>query len=223
MKTIPKQAEGNRWSAGPRSGYTLVELMFAGGIMVLMVLALFAAQLVGFRLGQLVDSKSGSSDASRKAIQNLVKDVRSAKMWKIGNFDSTGTNFVAITNGLLQGPALQLNQTTNGSVFSLYYFTNAGNNNGILMCVKTNSNWISTVICSNLIQLPNDSLCLNFTAEDYTGNPKTISIVNVNNYKNLIHVKLDFCQFQYPLTQVGTNGLYDYYKLEFRVTPHLPE
>jgi hypothetical protein len=218
MKTISNQAEGNRWSAGPRSGYTLVEVMFAAGIMVMVVVALFAAQLVGFRLGQLVDSKSGASDSSRIAIQNLVTDIRTAKMWAIGNLDSTGTNFVAITNGLLQGPVLQLDQNTIGSTigsqFAIYYFNT---NNGTLMCVKANSNWSPTLICSNLI----DNLY--FTAEDYAGNPKNISLVNVNNYKNIIHVKLDFCQFQYPLTQVGTNQLYDFYKLEFRITPHLPE
>jgi Tfp pilus assembly protein PilW len=225
MKIIPNQADGNRWPAGPRSGYTLVEMMFAVGIMVIMVMALFAAQLVGFRLGQLVDSKSGASDASRHAIQNLVTDIRSAKMWAIGNL--TGTNFVQITNAAIQGTALQLDQTTIGSTigsqFAIYYFTNAGNNNGILMCVKANSNWNPMVICSNLIVLPNDNLDLHFTAENYAGQEQTNNITNVNNYKNIIHVKLDFCQFQYPLTQVGTNGLYDYYKLEFRATPHLPE
>jgi hypothetical protein len=187
--------------------------MCAAGIMVMVVMALFAAQLVGFRLGQLVDSKSGASDSSRIAIQKLVTDIRTAKMWGIGNLDSTGTNFVAITNGLLQGPVLQLNQTTNGSQFTIYYFNT---NNGTLMRSAI-PGWSPTLICSNLI----DNLY--FTAEDYAGNPKNISLVNVNNYKNIIHVKLDFCQFQYPLTQVGTNQLYDFYKLEFRITPHLPE
>jgi hypothetical protein len=74
-----------------------------------------------------------------------------------------------------------------------------------------------------LIVLTNDNLDLNFTAENYSGQEQTNSITNVNNYKNMIHVKLDFCQFLYPLTKVGTNGLYDYYKMEFRATPHLPE
>jgi hypothetical protein len=59
-------------------------------------------------------------------------------------------------------------------------------------------------------------------AENYDGTVAT-NQGNGRNYKGVIHVKLQFCQFQYPLTPVGTNGLYDYYKMEFRATPHLPE
>ena len=223
MKINPHPAAGHCWSNAnrTRSGYTLIELMFASGILVLMVVALFAAQLVGLRLGQLVDSKSGASDSSRFALQNLAKDVRTAKMWSIGNLDSSGTNFVQITNSALQGAALMLNQTTNGSAFAIYYFNTNTPNNGSLMCVRTNTNWSPVIICSNLIWM--DDLSFVFTAENYAGTRQTNNITNVNNYKNIIHVKLNFCQFLYPLTQVGTNGLYDYYKMEFRVTPHLPE
>ena len=214
MKHIIKHQTGLRQPSS-ESGYTLVEVMFVSFVMILVVLALLAAQLVGFRVGQLVDSKSGASDSSRLALKNLVMDIRSAKMWDIGNLDSTGTNFISITNGLLQGPALQLCQTTNGSRYSVYYFKYAGPNNSMLM--KADTNWVSTVICSNLIDNTN------FTAELYNGQLQTNTVSNVNNYKNVIHVILDFCQFQYPLTQVDTNGLYDFYKLEFRVSPHLPE
>lgn len=217
MTTNSHQADGDRRSNGARSGYTLVELMFAVAIMVMMVVALFAAQLIGFRLGQLVDSKSGASDSSRFALQNLPKDIRSAKMWSIGNLSGTGwTNFVAITNGPLQGAALQLCLSNSSSVFTIYYFTNAGNNNGILMRAAI-PGWNPKVVCSNLI----DNLY--FTAENYAGQEQTNTISNVNSFKNIVHVKLDFCQFEYPRTQVGTNGLYDFYKLEFRATPHLPE
>jgi hypothetical protein len=198
------------------AGYTLVEVMFVSFIMILVVLALLSAQLVGFRIGKLVDSKSGASDSSRLAIRNLMMDIRSAKMWSIGNLDSTGTNFVAITNGLLQGPALQLCQTTNGSQFTVYYFQYLTTNNSALMKASIPS-WSASVVCSNLIDHTF------FTAELFNGQLQTNSIANVNNFKNVIHVILDFCQFQYPLTQVGTNGLYDFYKLEFRATPHLPE
>ncbi len=91
----------------------------------------------------------------------------------------------------------------------------AGNSDGILLRTSI-TNWNPTVICSNLVNT------LYFTAEDYNGNVQT-NMLNGQGYKNIIHVNLQFCQFQYPQTQVGTNGLYDFYKLEFRATPHLPE
>jgi hypothetical protein len=200
--------------AGWQSGYTLIEMMFVSIIIIWVVGALFTAQLVGFRIGQLVDSKSGASDSSRTALQQLVTDIRSAKMWSIGSL--SGTNFTGITSGVLQGSALQLCQTTNGSQFTIYYFITNSVNDGVLMKTSV-ANWNPTVVCSNLLD------DLYFTAELYNGQIQTNSINNVNNYKNIIHATLDFCQFQYPLTQVGTNGLYDFYKLDIRATPHLPE
>jgi type II secretory pathway pseudopilin PulG len=197
-----------------QSGYTLIEMMFVSIIIIWVVGALFTAQLVGFRIGQLVDSKSGASDASRKALQQLVTDIRSCKMWNIGSL--SGTNFTGINSGVVQGSALQLCQTTNGSQFTIYYFITNSVNNGVLMQTSV-ANWNPVIVCSNLL----DNLY--FTAESYNGQIQTNSITNVNSYKNIIHATLDFCQFQYPLTQVGTNGLYDFYKLDIRATPHLPE
>jgi hypothetical protein len=214
MKIIPNDYEDRLWWPDSRSGYTLLEVMFACTIFTMMFAALFTAQMVGMRLGELVDSKSGASDDSRFALQKLAVDIRSAKMWQIGSL--SGTNFIASTNGPLQGPALQLCQFSVGTQYTIYYFTNAGNSDGMLMSTST-TNWNPVVICSNLINT------LYFTAENYGGVPQTNSITSVNTYKNIIHVDLQFCQFQYPLTEVGTNGLYDYYKLEFRATPHLPE
>ena len=189
--------------------------MFASTIMVMVIAALMTAHLLGLRLNQLVQSKCGASDSSRRALQQLPVDIRSAKMWNIGNLN--GTNFTAITNGAVQGVALQLCETTNGSQFLVYYFdlSDIANSNGKLMRTSV-TNWNPVVVCSNLIYT------LYFNAENYNGVTFTNSS-NSKNYKNVIHVNLQFCQFQYPQTQVGTNGLYDYYKMEFRVTPHLPE
>lgn len=214
MKIIYQQLGDGRQPFGSKSGYTLIEMMFVSIIIVMVVGALFTAQLVGFRIGQLVDSKSGASDASRKALQQLATDIRSAKMWNIGSL--SGTNFTGITSGVMQGPALQLCQTTNGSQFTIYYFITNSVNNGVMMKTSV-ANWNPVAVCSNLLD------DLYFTAELYNGQVQTNSVNNVNNYKNIIHVTLDFCQFQYPLTQVGTNGLYDFYKLDIKATPHLPE
>lgn len=191
--------------------------MFAAAILVMVILALLSAHLIGLRMDQLVGSKAGASDSSRRVLNQLPTDIRSSKQWNIGGF--SGTNFVSLTNGQAQqGVALRLFPTTNFSTpFILYYFdlSDTAHSNGKLMRT-VNTNWNPVVLASNLINT------LYFTAEDYTGKTAT-NEGNSMAYKNVIHTTLQFCQFQYPLTSVGSNCLYDYYRLDFKVTPHLPE
>jgi hypothetical protein len=197
---------------------TLIETMFASSFMVVLIMALMAAHLVGLRQNQWVESKSGASDTSRRLLNQLPVDVRSSKMWFIGSI--AGTNFSIITNDS-RGSALALFQTTNGSQAIYYYFDLSNSNNSDGHLLRTSStNWNPVVVCSNLVNWLGGGYT--FNVENYNSQPAT-NDGDSTSYKNLIHVTLQFCQFQYPLTAVGTNGLYDYYKIEFRVTPHLPE
>jgi len=195
--------------------FTLVEMMFSMGIFVVVIMALLASHLLGLREDQLLESKCGASDSTRRTLQQLPVDIRSAKMWNLGNM--SGSTFVANSNGAPQtGTALQLCLTTNGSQFVIYYFDSSDTNNGKLWRNSNSTNWIPVLMTSNLINT------LYFTAENYNG------VIQTNEgtskaYKNVVHATLQFCQFQYPLTPVGTNGLYDYYRMDFRATPHLPE
>jgi hypothetical protein len=59
---------------------------------------------------------------------------------------------------------------------------------------------------------------MSFTAEGYNGGP----VVNLS-YKYVVRVKMEFYQYMYPLTKVGPKYYYNYYKMEFRVTPHCPD
>ena len=209
--------------ARPRRGtsaFTLVEMMFSLFIFGLVMAALLSAHLLGMRENQLIESKCGANDASRRVLSQLPEDIRSAKMWKIGSW--SGTAFTTIANNSAQnGPALQLFQTTNNSAFVLYYFdlADAANNNGKLMRF-TSANTNLTCLGSNLVNWLGNGY--SFVAEDYQGTVATNQGSSMA-YKNMIHAKLQFAQFQYPLTPVGTNGLYDFYKMEFKATPHLPE
>ena len=198
------------------AGFTLVEMMFSVGILTLVVMAMLASNLLGMREDQLVESKCGASDTSRRTLQQLPTDIRSSKMWNLGSI--SGTNFTANLDGApQQGAALQLCLTTNGSQYILYYFdtTYSSNSNGRLFRTS-NTNWNPVIMASNLINT------LYFTAENYNGVIQTNDGTS-KSYKNVVHTILQFCQFQYPLTQVGTNGLYNYYRIDFRATPHLPE
>jgi len=214
-----KSIKAARWIPAPESGFTMVEMMVSTAIMIITVGALLSSHLIGLRQSQLVESKAGASDTSRRAIGQMTRDIRSAKMWFIGAI--SGTNFVAITNGLQRGTALALCETTNGSQFVFYYYdlTYTNNSNGRLMTTTT-TNWNPVVLASNLIYGASNSLC--FTAENYNGVNQS-SGWSSKNYKNVIHTTLQFQQFQYPTTTVGSNCLYDFYQLDYRATPHLPE
>ena len=199
------------------SGHTLIEMMFASAILIMLVMALLSAQWIGMQQEQVVSSKAGASDSSRRSLNTLPVDIRMSKMWFIGNM--SGTTFTPISNGSAQqGTALQLCETTNGSAYILYYFdtSDSANSNGKLLRNATNSIWAPVVLASNLINT------LYFRAENFNEVLQT-NTGSSKSYKNVIHTTLQFKQFQYPLTQVGTNCLYDFYQLDFMATPHLPE
>ena len=105
------------------------------------------------------------------------------------------------------------NQIVDLTKYILYYFdTNqAANFNGCLWYVNT-TNGANYILVSNLIAP------LYFTAENYDGTTNT-----VQSYKSVVHVTFQFAQFQYPLTQVGSNGLFNSYRIDVRATPHLPD
>jgi hypothetical protein len=204
-----------------QSGMTLVEVMIASTLMLLVVAGLMAAHLVGMREDQLMESKAGASDSSRYAINQMMQDIRAAKGYDIGS-SWDGSIFTAITNGYYQGPDLRIytsvnssNQNISLSQYTIYYFdaSQAAAGNGVLWrSYNSNGVQVATVVASNLINT------LWFTSEDYAG-----STQQSKTYKGVIHTTLQFTKFLYPITSVGSNCLYNYYRIDCRVTPHLPD
>ena len=210
-------------------GMSLVEVMIATTLMLLVVVfGMLSANYIGMKEDQLIESKAGASDTSRQAINDLLQDIRSAKGYVVGSM--SGTTFTPYTDDVLQaGPGLMLypivintNQTIDTTKYILYYYDlrNTNNSDGHLVrFINTNGTTTSTtIIASNLINSPYSIYCFNFASEDYTG-----TIQTNRTYKGVIHTTLQFAQFYYPLTKVGSNYLYDYYRIECRATPHLPD
>jgi len=201
-----------------RAGFSFIEAMFVSAITVVVVGGALSAHFLGLRESQLLESKAGANDTARRSIGQLLHDIRAAKGYNLGTM--SGTNFIPITNGILQGIGLQLfsavistNQTVNTNQTIIYYFdaSQAASGNGLLWRLPS-STGVPVVTVSNLINT------LYFTSEDYMGNTQT-----VRSFKGVIHATLQFSQFLYPLTAVGSNGLYNYYRIDCRATPHLPD
>src|SRR6202012_2130247 len=94
-----------------RAAMTLIEMMIAVAVMSIVILAVLSAHFLGLREDQLMESKAGANDTSRKAIGEMLRDIRASKGYYIGS-GTTSTNFVAIGNGsTMQGPALELYTT----------------------------------------------------------------------------------------------------------------
>ncbi len=218
MNIIFQPSASSATATKRRAGFTLVEVMIAGSVMMMVVAGVLSANFLGLRQSKLMEAKAGASDSSRRYVSQLLSDIKSAKGYDVGSM--SGTNFIAITNGNFQGPAIRLfvaaistNQVIDSSRYIIYWFdtTLAASGNGMLNRINS-TNGVNKVILSNLVNT------LYFTSENYLGATQT-----VRTYKGVIHTILQFTQFQYPLTAVGTNGLFDYYRIDCRATPHIPD
>jgi prepilin-type N-terminal cleavage/methylation domain-containing protein len=197
----------------PRSaGMTLIEIMLAMTVFSLVIAGLIYLHLYGLRLDQLVQSKLGASDQSRRGFTTMCNDIRTAKGWAIGN--GTATSFTPINAGTLQrGNALMLYPTTttnfviNTNIFIVYHFNTTSGE----LLRRANNSALRTVAQD----LTNNMF---FQAENYRGDIQTTP-----TYRATIRTRLEFAQYQYPLTRVGAGYLYDYYKMEFCVTSHAPD
>jgi hypothetical protein len=209
-----------RCHARQSQGWTLVEFLISSYLMVVVILlGLFAVHLMGLREMRLLESKAGASDSVRRNISQLRNHIYGAKGWQIGNWN--GSTFTSITNGDdQQGNALVIypliidsNQVVDVSKYVMYYFdaSEVDEFNGRLWYLNS-TNGDNRITISNLIPP------LHFTAEDYRGNTQA-----VRTYKSVIHATFQYSQFQYPLTQVGSNSIFDNYRVDVRATPHLPD
>jgi hypothetical protein len=217
------QTVGASKASRRRHGMTFVEVMVASTLMVLVIGGLMSAHLVGLKQDQLIQSMAGADDTSRNAVNLMLEDIRLAKGYNIGSF-STSSGFTACANGAAQqGTAVLLypilnsaNQAVDTSKSVLYYFdlSDSANNDGRLWRTSNvpGDAMSGIIIASNLINT------LYFTSETFQGAVQTST-----TYKGVVHTTLQFCEYQYPLTKVGSNYLYQYYGMDCRATPHLPD
>lgn len=208
MKTTRLRLIRHSRNATRRSrALTLPEMMITMAIFSFVVVGIIQLHLFGLQQNELVESKLGASDEARISFGKMLNDIRGAKMWRIG--DVSGGAFTAIPNGTLQqGSAVQIYPTTNSTSYVLYYFDTDAKQ----LRRKTSDSNAYRVIASHLTN------SMFFSAEDYLGNVKTDL-----SYKYVIHARMEFYQYQYPTTRVGPGCLYDYYKLEFKASPHCPD
>jgi len=165
----------------------------------------------------LVQSKCGASDESRRSLERVARDIRCANSLAVGNYTGgvSGT-FTPCLNGStnFSGNAVQIFlSATNANNITYYFDTTVSSPPGSWKLYRVHTgDGAPTAIATHLQN------SATFSAENYQG-----ILQNSMLDKYVIHFTLDFVEFQYPLTKVGTNGyLYDRYVMDFRATPHVP-
>ena len=81
MFYLPKKSHRNR-------AVTLVEMMITMALFGLGVAGLLAVQMFGMRQDQLVESKLGASDQSRRLLEKMGWEIRSSKQVFLGTVTS---------------------------------------------------------------------------------------------------------------------------------------
>src|SRR6185369_10064807 len=127
-----------------KSALTLVEMIVSMALFSLVIFAVIYSHLFGMRQDELVSSKLGASDQSRRGFELMARDVRSARYFQVGN--GGFSTFVACPNGTAQqGNAVQIYVTTATNLYVQYYFDTSNPSNPKLLRRQTGVTGFKTI------------------------------------------------------------------------------
>lgn len=171
-------------------------------VFTILMAGLLSAHLMGMRMRRVSETKLSATASARRALNSIRDEVRTAKLLSVGNgAQSTFTRVPALSQQV--GNALQIYATTNTNTFVRYYLNPSAQS---LMRV-TSSNNTPQVVAQNVTNQ------MVFAAEDFKGNVLT----NGQNNR-VIRMVLEFYQKEYALAQTTNAGVYDYYRVQTRIT-----
>ena len=200
---------------------SLAEMMTSMAVFTLIFGALLSATMFGMRQDELTNSKLGANDQTRVSFNLILDEIRSSKNIQIGS--GTYSNFVALGAGQAQqGPSLQIIPSTNVNLFIYYWFdTNAG---VLWRALSSNSIVTTNIVAQYLTSTTNQWMtnAMVFRAMDYTGTTNLTMDPTNYNFNYVVNILLQFYQYQYPQTMVGSNYLYNYYQLTYSATRRSP-
>ena len=202
------------------AGFTLVEIYVVSVLLILLVLAITATQFFAARVYTLAATKLTATAAGRKVMNDMRENIRGGGEVEVGIYDPVGLTFTNLPLGSPQiGNALVI-YSNNPNAYATPW--------GIIYYMNPQASNICSVACSNTPPTPLPGTLVNnlvvwitnyyvFDAEDaYT------NVLTTYQNNRLIHIKLQFSQWEYPLAGVvGQNAMYDYYQLQTRVAPRI--
>ena len=219
MKLLPAHMPSRRARAAQSavSAFTVVEMVTVAAILAVIVIWMVELQIFALRMYTLAATKTTATETGRKAMNKLRDAIRSANIAYVGIYATNGTGFSLSTNGT--GNALQLVIADTNGIFNItntFYLdipqpVSTDQPNDFPLCCLDNNGHVTKLVN----YLTNYYV---FQAEDYAGNFLTNMVAYQNN--GVIHITLQFDQWEYPVGFVGGNAVnaYDYYQLSTRVT-----
>ena len=215
------------------SAFTIVEMVTVAAIFTLVIIWLVELQIFALRMYTLAATKTTATQTGRQALNKMRDAIRSANTTDVGTYNPNPTNgggFIQASNGAPQiGNALLLTYLDidgNLTITNLFYLdttqpVSADQPYDFPLCslISYGSNSVSPNISVTTNQLANYvTNYYIFSAEDYQGNFISNSTAYLNN--GVIHITMQFDQWEYPIGFIGTNAVnaYDFYRLTSRVT-----
>lgn len=182
--------------------FTVTEIMTVMALFALLLAGLLSGQIMGMKMYLISQSKLTAAASGRRALDRVREEIRCGKLLLVGNGDCV--TFTPIADGAPQlGNAVQICATINTNNFVRYYLDASDDR-----LKRVTSDTSPVQVIANYVT--ND---FSFRAEDFRGNVLT------NNQNNrVIRMVLEFYQWEFPCTTVGANNVYDYYRLQTRIT-----
>ncbi|MGA2656256.1 MAG: hypothetical protein ABSH34_01935 [Verrucomicrobiota bacterium] len=174
------------------AAFTLVEMTTTIAVFALLVAATVSLQLIASHFYVIARTTLAATDYSRKALNQVRDEIRSAKLLYVGNGNALSFSLLA-ANAPRMGNALMICPTTDTNTFA-YYFLDTNS-----CCLNRMTGGNSTVeAISHYI-----TNALVFRAQDFQGNVLTNDLNN-----QAIQITLQFYQWEYPLGRVGAGCRY---------------
>jgi prepilin-type N-terminal cleavage/methylation domain-containing protein len=196
-----------------RAAFTLVEMMVTVAIFSMVVLAIIGLQLYAMRVYTLGATMLSATTSGRQTMNNIRDHVRAGEIVLVGTFNGTnGSAFSQAPLGeLQQGNALEIEYTNSSSTNFLIYYQDPTTTNLYSFSNSPATSFARTADVTVAHYVTN-YYC--FFAENYQG---TVQTNYVNN--SVIHVMLQFYQWQFPLGMSGGSAVnsYNYYSLNTRI------
>jgi type II secretory pathway pseudopilin PulG len=182
--------------------FTLPELLTASTLLVLILASALGMHLFGLRMQRIAETKLSATAGARRALNGVRDQIREAKSLQVGNGDAS--DFTPIPDETDQmGNAIQVYPTTNTANFVRYYLDSED------QCLKSvSSDGGGEVILARFVTNQ-----VAFQAEDFQGN-----VLQDNQNNRVVRMTLEFYQWEFPVATVGPGCLYDYYRLQTRIT-----
>ena len=194
-----------------QSGFTLAEMMVTVVIFSFLTLAIITLQLYAMRVYTLGATMLSATSGGRQTMNKIRDNIRGGKIVMVGTYTNGGSFVQSPLGSLQQGNALAIEFTnsldTNYLIYyqsqtksNMYYFSNSVATAYANTTITTIANYVTNYYC--------------FSAENYQG------IVQTNYLNNsVIHVQLQFYQWQFPIGIIGGNAVnsYNYYSLNTRI------